>query len=85
MRLFKNKDEGINEISEDEKQKEIEELENELRMAKEGKAAKPIPREQKESRHDEVKYIEREITLSLLNEKLNYLIAQLERMEAMLK
>lgn len=56
---------------------EIESMETELSKRKEAKMQRPMP--ELPPKKQEIQYVEREISLSLINEKLNYIISKLDQ------
>lgn len=101
MRIFNKEKDSANMTTEEEKELEIKALEHELQAIKEGvtrkerfdntedeKLAKKQEKQEKQIKQetrDDVKFIEREINLSLINEKINYIMTQLDRIEGVLK
>lgn len=87
VRIFQDK---RNEKTEGQREEEIEEIEQEIRgrgertgrVQREEPQVIPTPRPQSRSpppiQEEKVKLVEREITLSYLNDKLNYLINLIE-------
>jgi hypothetical protein len=79
MRLFnKNPEE---EITTEQKEAEIEALKQEVIEAKTKKVKSAVKEVSKEQ--EDIKYVEREINLSLINDKLNYLISAVEEIKRM--